>query len=156
MRDDAGLQTGIAGEAGESLGVAAAVFAEGEVAADHDFRETGKFKLEKSQEVAGTDGGEFAGEGDGVDLSDAAGGDAGLVLGGGGEEERSLVRGEQVGDMRIKRQAGGAAVAVAGGIDRGAEDGLVAQVNAVELAQGQHDGRGIRMVGFGGHATGAP
>ena len=51
--------------------------------------------------------------------------------------------------MRMERQAAGFALPLAGGGGRGAEDGLVAEVHAVELADGQDE---RRFVGGGeGH-----
>lgn len=84
-----------------------------------------------------------------MDLLDAAGGDERLVLLGRGQQEGRAGGIEQLRDVGPERQAGGHAAQARRGCDRGAEDGLVAAVHAVELADGQ-DKR--RVVGGGeGH-----
>jgi hypothetical protein len=87
VRDDLRLDAERPGQVREVAGVACAILAEGEILADGDAGERGEFELEQGEEIFGAHGGEFAGEGEGVDLGDAAGGDEGLVLGGGGEQE---------------------------------------------------------------------
>ncbi len=59
-----------------------------------------KFQLEKGKKIPGTHGGEFAGEGEGVDLLDAAGGDEGLVLFGRGQQQGGVVGIQELGDVR--------------------------------------------------------
>ena len=54
--DDAGGAVDGGGEGGEGVGVAGAVFAEGEVCADDDFREGGEGFFEEGEEVGGRGG----------------------------------------------------------------------------------------------------
>ena len=90
-----------------------------------------------------------------MDLADAAGGDKRLVLLRGGEQEGGAVGIQKPGDVRGKGQATGGAAHVVRGFDGGAKDGLVSAMDAVKLADGQHEGGGgVRMAGCRWHIVG--
>ncbi len=122
VRDDAGREAGGAGQTGECAGVAGAVFAECS-SVRRRFQPGRGIHAEQGEEFGGAEGGEFAGEGEGMDGADAAGGDPGLVLGGGGEEDGCAGGIEHRGDMGMEGQAAGDAAARPGGFHGGAEHG---------------------------------
>ena len=150
MRNDPGLKTGLPRLFGQGGGIPAPVLAEREVPADDNFGQGREFQFQQRKEFGGAHGGEFAGEGQGVNLADAAGAHPGLVLLRRGQQQRGPSGIEELRHVRRERQASGDAIARGGRFDRSAENRLVAQMHAIELTNGQHE-RGRYRRGRRGH-----
>jgi len=126
----------------EHFEIAGTAAAEAPLVADADFAQRAAGVVQCEDEILGRRGGEFWGEGDDEDGLDAEGADEAELVGGGGEEARGAPAAEDFGRVGIERDGDGAAVAGAGIGQRAEEHGAMAEVDAIEYANGQVDGTG--------------
>ncbi len=126
--------------AAEHFEIAGASASEAPLVADADFAQGMAGGVQLEDEVLRGGGGEGRGEGDDENGLDAEGANEAELVGGGGEEARGGGGTKDFCGVRIEGDGYGAAAACAG-IGQGAEeDGAVAEMDAVEDADGEVGG----------------
>ena len=126
----------------EHLQVTLAFASETPLVADADFAQGAAGGVELADEILGRHIGEFDGKGDDERGLDAEGADELELVRGGGEKARGFVRTEDFCGVGIERHDDRRALAGASIRKGSEEDGLMAQVDSVENANGQINGTG--------------
>ena len=141
--DDVDLEAEFCAEAGEGVGVAAALASEREVFADDEAFEL-EFFDEHADEVAGFGLGEFGGEADGGDGVEAGFEEEREAVFEAGDVFEGEVAAEHFAGVWVEGDCAGGEVVSAGACDHFTDHGLVSAVDAVEDADGECGGSSER------------
>ncbi|MEK6911276.1 MAG: hypothetical protein AABX36_00540 [Candidatus Thermoplasmatota archaeon] len=138
--DDADVEAVLAGEAGEELNVAGMAMAEAEVSTDEDGAHGELVEEDAGEKSLGGEAGELE-----VEAEDENGVEAGAVelceaLCQGADLRRGVGGAKDFEGERVEGDSGGDGGGGAGVFEDAAEDFLVAQVDAVEIADGKRGG----------------
>jgi len=148
-RNDADVEAVLAGESGEELDVAGVAMAEAEVFADQDGAH-GKLVEEDTEKIFGREAGELEVEAEDEDGVEAGAVELSEALREGANLRRGVGGAEDFERKRVESDGGGDGGGGAGVFEDAAEDFLVAEVDAVEIADGESGG------GRRGAEAGAP
>src|SRR5579859_427220 len=124
-------------EFAEQGDVAGLLVAEAEILSDQDGADVQSAYQDLFDEFLGRETREIEREGKDHGGFQADGAEPSHALGVGGNTERSGFRAEDFARGRVEGQRGGDVVGLRGALDGGAENGLVAQVNAVKIPDGE-------------------
>jgi len=138
-RNDADVKAVLAGESGEELDVAGVAVAEAEIFADEDGAH-GELVEEDAEKIFGGEAGELEVEAEDKDGVEAGAVELGEALGKGADLRRGVGRAEDFEGKRVESDGGGDGGGGASVFENAAEDFLVAEVDAVEIADGEGGG----------------